>query len=582
MFYEDLPEDLFSHKDANGMLSWTEVVNFCNNLSMIGQQCPKQVSLIQHNTESSYLVNLAIALSITVGIDQINLKLSPQRNQQIKQIVDYLGLNPDKYNKPSKDSTFCIDIVELGQPDQNIVINDLTNLTIIRTMDPGSYKELLISRLSSDYNVIITPKYQLIFCERKIVPKPEVKSMDDISSIYKITLDSSNNYPFLDQTQWVQDLISFMTSLSVQVWGKDNIFIKQGFGEPELKIWIKAFTHESYDRNCDNNYETLEYLGDKIMGSAFAIYLYNMYDHIVNNQLNSLGVFYLSKVRQHNMSQYLQLTKVARTFYDYGIKLSEDLIESLFGAVYLVADRIQYGQGNAMTYQLIQYLFKDITIDLSDNPISPIIDLNELFQLYGWGLIGDDNSRSKRKQLEIFNNNIMVNILPNGRKETCLIVSNQVLETISSNKGISMDQVRQLYPNNCLVRIENEGNMLPNEELADKALQLLDEYNINRKLTNGKSGRIQSEVDYKLALKRACLEGYDDLYFPKISGNSNTYYIQLVGIKATPQDKIKTRHDILITVKMSCKDNPSNVLKPLALKLYIKSGKQPLPYNISC
>ena len=145
-----------------------------------------------------------------------------------------------------------------------------------------------------------------------------------------------------------------------------------------------------------------------------------------------------------------------------------------------------------------------------------------------------------------------------------------------------MDQVRQLYPNNCLVRIENEGNMLPNEELADKALQLLDEYNINRKLTNGKSGRIQSEVDYKLALKRACLEGYDDLYFPKISGNSNTYYIQLVGIKATPQDKIKTRHDILITVKMSCKDNPSNVLKPLALKLYIKSGKQPLPYNISC
>jgi ribonuclease III len=128
---------------------------------------------------------------------------------------------------------------------------------------------------------------------------------------------------------------------------EDGIFFEKiskilGFKPNNIKYYRKAFTHRSANITDDKgnpfNYERLEFLGDAMLGSVIASFLYKeapsgdegyltkMRSKIVSREhLNELG-------RDFNLIQFVE-SKVAPTHF--GENIHGNIFEAFIGAVYL-------------------------------------------------------------------------------------------------------------------------------------------------------------------------------------------------------------------------------------------------------
>ena len=128
---------------------------------------------------------------------------------------------------------------------------------------------------------------------------------------------------------------------------EDGIFFEKiskilGFKPNEINYYRKAFTHRSANITDENgnpfNYERLEFLGDAMLGSVIASFLYKeapagdegyltkMRSKIVSREhLNELG-------RDFNLIQFVE-SKVAPTHF--GENIHGNIFEAFIGAVYL-------------------------------------------------------------------------------------------------------------------------------------------------------------------------------------------------------------------------------------------------------
>ena len=128
---------------------------------------------------------------------------------------------------------------------------------------------------------------------------------------------------------------------------EDGIFFTSienilGFKPLNLKYYKKAFTHRSSNKVDENgnpvNYERLEFLGDAMLSSVIAAYLFNeapfgdegyltkMRSKIVSREhLNELG-------RDLNLISFVE-SKVPKTHF--GENIHGNVFEALIGAIYL-------------------------------------------------------------------------------------------------------------------------------------------------------------------------------------------------------------------------------------------------------
>ena len=122
-----------------------------------------------------------------------------------------------------------------------------------------------------------------------------------------------------------------------------------------MLIWKRAFTHESYNVEPDENYETTEWLGDQFVGSAFCKYLYSVLPKnlITERNLTLFNNYYMSKnfqpqlARKLGLSDFVRLGKAAPIFQ----KIEEDIFESFFGALVDIADnKLGQGVGYVLTF----------------------------------------------------------------------------------------------------------------------------------------------------------------------------------------------------------------------------------------
>ncbi len=128
---------------------------------------------------------------------------------------------------------------------------------------------------------------------------------------------------------------------------EDGIFFEKitailGFKPLELKHYQKAFTHRSTNKVDDKgnpfNYERLEFLGDAMLGSVIAAYLYN--------EVPSGDEGYLTKMRSKIVSRE-HLNELGRDFNlvgfvaskvhsnQFGENIHGNLFEAFIGAIYL-------------------------------------------------------------------------------------------------------------------------------------------------------------------------------------------------------------------------------------------------------
>lgn len=128
---------------------------------------------------------------------------------------------------------------------------------------------------------------------------------------------------------------------------QDGIFFKKinqivGFKPDNLEIYQRAFTHSSVNKMDSNgniiSYERLEFLGDAILGSVIATYLYKEVPNQNEGYLTKMRAKIVSRENLNNLGKQLGLiglieSKISKN--NIGDNIHGNLFEALIGAIYL-------------------------------------------------------------------------------------------------------------------------------------------------------------------------------------------------------------------------------------------------------
>jgi ribonuclease III len=151
-----------------------------------------------------------------------------------------------------------------------------------------------------------------------------------------------------------------------------------GFTPGDLKLYKTALSHRSVREGADENNERLEFLGDAVLSSIVAHYLFMKYPYKGEGFLTEMRSKMVNRQQLNDIGVKMGLKKI--TIYnkhDNSLKISQifgNTLEALIGAIYL--DK-KYDKTQRWVEQsiIMPYLFID---DLEG------IEINIKNKLYGW------------------------------------------------------------------------------------------------------------------------------------------------------------------------------------------------------
>ena len=151
-----------------------------------------------------------------------------------------------------------------------------------------------------------------------------------------------------------------------------------GFTPGDIALYKTALSHRSVREGADENNERLEFLGDAVLSSIVAHYLFRKYPYKGEGFLTEMRSKMVNRQKLNDIALKMGLKKI--TFYnkfDNSLKISQifgNTLEALIGAVFLDKgyDRTQKW---VEKYIIMPYLFID---DLE------VIEINIKNKLYGW------------------------------------------------------------------------------------------------------------------------------------------------------------------------------------------------------
>jgi ribonuclease-3 len=122
----------------------------------------------------------------------------------------------------------------------------------------------------------------------------------------------------------------------------DSIQKIVGFTPNSIEIFQKAFTHKSSNKLDHNgfamNYERLEFLGDSLLGSVVASYLYNEVPHGDEGYLTKMRSKIVSREHLNELGKELDLIKFVESKVQsqhFGENIHGNIFEALVGAIFL-------------------------------------------------------------------------------------------------------------------------------------------------------------------------------------------------------------------------------------------------------
>lgn len=151
-----------------------------------------------------------------------------------------------------------------------------------------------------------------------------------------------------------------------------------GFLPDDLSLYQTALSHRSVREGADENNERLEFLGDAILSSVIAHYLFRKYPYKGEGFLTEMRSKMVNRQKLNEIALKMGLKKITvYNKFDNALKSSQifgNTLEALIGAVYL-----DKGYARTQTwvekYVIMPHLF---TEDLE------IVDINVKNKLYGW------------------------------------------------------------------------------------------------------------------------------------------------------------------------------------------------------
>ncbi|HEY9341192.1 MAG TPA: ribonuclease III domain-containing protein [Hanamia sp.] len=173
-----------------------------------------------------------------------------------------------------------------------------------------------------------------------------------------------------------------------------------GYTPGKLKLYKTALSHRSVREGADENNERLEFLGDAVISTIVAHYLFMRYPYKEEGFLTEMRSKMVNRNQLNDIAVKIGLKKI--TFFnhfDNSLKVSQifgNTLEALVGAVYL--DRGYNDTQIWVTRQIINpHLFMQ---DLE------VLDINQKNKLYGWA-----NKHGKALEFETLEEKI-----ENGRR----------------------------------------------------------------------------------------------------------------------------------------------------------------------
>lgn len=151
-----------------------------------------------------------------------------------------------------------------------------------------------------------------------------------------------------------------------------------GYTPGNLALYKTALSHRSVREGADENNERLEFLGDAVLSSIIAHYLFRKYPYKGEGFLTEMRSKMVNRQKLNEIALKMGLKKI--TFYnkaDNALKISQifgNTLEALIGAVYLDKG-YKKTQRWVEEYIIMPHLFAD---DLEG------IEINIKNKLYGW------------------------------------------------------------------------------------------------------------------------------------------------------------------------------------------------------
>ena len=199
-----------------------------------------------------------------------------------------------------------------------------------------------------------------------------------------------------------------------------------GFSPGNVSLYKTALSHRSVREGADENNERLEFLGDAVLSSIIAHYLFRKYPYKGEGFLTEMRSKMVNRQKLNEIALKMGLKKI--TFYnkfDNALKISQifgNTLEALIGAVYL-------DKGYKKTLQWVEeyiifpHLFTD---DLE------AVEINIKNKLYGWA-----NKNGKALEFATVDEKF-----ENGRR-LFTIAATVDGETISEAKGFNKKDASQ-------------------------------------------------------------------------------------------------------------------------------------------
>ena len=200
-----------------------------------------------------------------------------------------------------------------------------------------------------------------------------------------------------------------------------------GYRSSKMVLFHTAFNHRSLKENPSENNERMEFLGDAIISSVVAEYLFKKYPYKGEGFLTEMRSKMVNRQQLNHIAIQMGLKKMTRfNKLDGGLKSSQifgNTLEALVGAIYL--DKQYEFTKKWIIEKMIQpYLFMD---ELEQ------IDINIKNKIIGWAL-------KQGKQIDF----VLADEQVEGRRR--LFTINIVIdgEVITSQKGFTKKDASQI------------------------------------------------------------------------------------------------------------------------------------------
>ena len=206
-----------------------------------------------------------------------------------------------------------------------------------------------------------------------------------------------------------------------------SVYMLIGYRTSKMVLFHTAFNHRSLKDNPSENNERMEFLGDAIISSVVAEYLFKKYPYKGEGFLTEMRSKMVNRQQLNHIAIQMGLKKMTRfNKLDGGLKSSQifgNTLEALVGAIYL--DKQYEFTKKWIIEKMIQpYLFMD---ELEQ------IDINIKNKIIGWAL-------KQGKQIDF----VLADETLEGRRR--LFTINIVIdgEVITSQKGFTKKDASQI------------------------------------------------------------------------------------------------------------------------------------------